>query len=165
MAIANLKLINALRATAVRLSNGATYAWGHHGSCNCGNLVQVISNMTEGEIIRYAHSQPSSGEWTELAEEYCPVTNAPFALVMSKLEEIGLSSADMHHIEYLNDKAVLGSLPNGFKWLQKNVRKDVIEYFNAFANMLENQLLENINLNLEEILKEDIDYEQELLFI
>lgn len=163
MAVPNLKLINALRATSSRLRNGAHYAWGHHGSCNCGNLVQVISNFTEGEIIRYAHA--SAGEWTELAEEYCPITNVPFALVMAKLEEIGLSSADIHHIEYLNDKAVLNHLPNGFRWLQRNVREDVIAYFDAFSNMLEHQLLDNIELNLEQFAKDDIDYEKEYLFV
>ena len=163
MATPNLQFIAALRATASRLRYGAHYAWGHHGSCNCGNLVQVISNFTEGEIIRYAHA--SAGEWTELAEEYCPVTNAPLALVMAKLEEIGLSSADIHHIECLNDKAVLNYLPNGFRWLQRNVREDVITYFEAFASMLEHHLLDNIELNMMGLDEDDYNYEKEYLFV
>jgi len=43
MAFPNTVLIEALRTTAKRLSDGATYAWGNHGACNCGNLLQVIT--------------------------------------------------------------------------------------------------------------------------
>ena len=75
MAQANLPLINALRETARRLRQGAAYSWGHHGACNCGNLLQVVSNFTKEEIVTYAHT--GIGEWTEIAEESCPVTDAP----------------------------------------------------------------------------------------
>ena len=105
MAKATIELINALRETASRLRSGAHYAWGHHGACNCGNLVQVVTRFTEGEILRYAHT--GTGEWTEMTEEFCPVTNAPLTLVITKLEEIGLTPSDIHHIEYLSDKTVL----------------------------------------------------------
>ncbi len=94
MATPTIELINALRETATRLRNGAHYAWGHHGACNCGNLVQVVTNFTKGEILRYAHT--GIGEWTELAEEFCPVTNAPLTLVVTRLESIGLTPVDIH---------------------------------------------------------------------
>ncbi len=138
------ELIHALRETANRLRNGAHYAWGHHGACNCGNLVQVITRLSKGEILRYAHT--GIGEWTELAESFCPVTNAPITLIMKKLEESGLTPTDIHHIEYLSDREVLNHLPGGFRWLKRNKREDAIDYFEAFAGLLEEQLLQSIDI-------------------
>jgi hypothetical protein len=149
MATPTIELISALRETAARLRNGAHYAWGHHGACNCGNLVQVVTHFTEGEILRYAHS--STGEWTEMTEEFCPVTNAPLTLVITRLEEIGLTPTDIHDIEYLSNKEVLKQLPGGFRWLKRNKREDAIEYFEAFANMLEEKMIQHINVDIESI--------------
>ena len=149
MAQPTLKLINALRETANKLRNGSHYAWGHHGACNCGNLVQVITQFTEGEILRYAHT--GIGEWTELAQEFCPITNAPFSLVIKKLEEVGLTPTDIHHVEYLNDKEVLKNLEGGFRWLKRNKREDAIAYFEAFANVLENKILATVGIDMKSI--------------
>lgn len=150
MAKASIELITALRKAASRLQSGAHYAWGHHGACNCGHLVQAVSNLTEGEIIRYAHT--GAGEWTELAEEFCSITSAPYTLLMTKLDELGLTPTDIHHIEYLNDKEILQHLDGGFRWLKKNKREDAIAYFEAFANMLEEKLGQQLNINFENIL-------------
>ena len=62
-------------------------------------------------------------------KDFCSITNAPFTLMMAKLEEIGLTPTDIHHLEYLNDKEVLQYLDGGFRWLKKNKRKDAIAYF------------------------------------
>jgi hypothetical protein len=150
MATASIQLISALRKAASRLQNGAHYAWGHHGACNCGQLVQVVSQLTEGEIIRYAHT--GTGEWTELAEDFCSITNAPYTLLMVKLEELGLNASDIHHIEYLSDKEVLQYLDGGFRWLKRNKREDAIAYFEAFANMLEEKLAQQLNIDFIKIL-------------
>jgi hypothetical protein len=150
MAVPSLLLINALRKTASKLRNGVHYSWGHHGACNCGNLLQTVTHLSENEILRFAHT--SVGEWTELAEEYCPVTNAPVNMVISELQKLGLNSTDVHHIEYLNDKKVLQFLEGGFRWLKHNKREDAIAYFEAFANMLEEELLNTIKINFEDIL-------------
>lgn len=144
MAQANLPLINALRETARRLRQGAAYSWGHHGACNCGNLLQVVSNFTKEEIVTYAHT--SIGEWTEIAEESCPVTNAPLYFLMKKLEQLGLTPSDIHNIEYLEDREVLNHLTGGFRWLKRNIREDVIDYFEAMAAMLEEKLLAEVEL-------------------
>jgi hypothetical protein len=135
MAYPNAELITALRTTAERLKGGNHYAWGNHGSCNCGNLLQVVTNISKEEILKYA--QTGIGEWTELAADYCPVTNAPVDLLISTLEKIGLTPTDIHNIEYLEDKEVLKQLPGGFRWLKKNVREDVVLYLEAFAQVLE----------------------------
>ena len=147
MAIPSIQLVKVLRETARRLRSGIHYSWGHHGACNCGILLQVITPLSEGEILRYAHT--AVGEWTELADEYCAASNAPVHLVLSKLEQAGLTPADIRHIEYLTDREVLNHLPGGFRWLKKNVREDVILYFEAFADLLEEKLIQTIEINLE----------------
>lgn len=144
MAYPNIELITALRETAYRLKNGAPYAWGNHGSCNCGNLLQVITDLSKEEILTYAHS--GIGEWTELAADYCGVTNAPVSLLLKKLQDAGLTPTDIHHLEYLDDRQVLNSLPGGFRWLKRNQREDVIIYFETFAQLLEDQLIESVPL-------------------
>lgn len=167
MAHPSIELINAFRKTAERLRNGAHYAWGHHGACNCGNLLQVITPLTEAEILHYAHL--GNGEWTELAEEFCGVSNAPVGLLVSKLEQAGLTPTDIHHIEYLSDKQVLQYLPGGFRWLKRNVREDVILYFEAFADMLEEKLLKTVSIDMSEMIstsltgKERVQSEAEVL--
>ena len=149
MAKATIELIHALRLTASNLRNGAYHSWGHHGACNCGNLVQSLTKFTKEEILRYAHT--SSGEWTELALEFCPTSNAPLTLVFKRLQEIGLTPTDIHHIEYLSDRTILENLPGGFRWLKRNKKEDAIDYFEAFANLLEEKFLQQIDVRLENI--------------
>ena len=149
MAIPTIELIDALRETALRLRNGAHYAWGHHGTCNCGNLVQVITDFNKEEILRYAHT--GIGEWTELAQEFCPVTNAPITLIITRLQQIGLTPTDIYNIEYLCDKEVLYNLPGGFRWLKRNIRGDAIHYFEAFANLLEDKWIQSMDLSVEKL--------------
>lgn len=144
MALPNLPLIESLRETASRLRNGASYSWGHHGACNCGNLLQVVCNLSKEEIVTYAHL--GQGEWTEIAEEYCPVSHSPLYLMMQQLEKIGLTPTDIHNIEYLEDRKVLNNLPGGFRWLKRNIREDVIEYFESMADVLEQELIKSIEI-------------------
>ena len=144
MAYPNVRLIEALRDTAKKLSEGSYYAWGHHGACNCGTLLQVITSMTKEEILSYAHT--GTGEWTEIAEDYCMITGAPAYLMISKLEALGLTIMDIHNLEYLEDRKVLNHLPGGFRWLKRNVREDVIDYFETFASLLEDKLLQHISI-------------------
>ncbi len=160
MAKPSLALIEALRETAEKLRNGAHYAWGHHGSCNCGNLVQVVTKLTSGEIVRYAHQ--GVGEWTELAQEFCPVTRAPLNLIIGKLVEIGLTPTDIHHLEYLTDRAVLDRLPGGFRWLQRNQRDDAVIYFETFAELLYDKLQEEISINLAAIMYQHQNHSRQL---
>jgi hypothetical protein len=147
MAKPSFELVQALKETANRLKNGAYYAWGNHGGCNCGNLLQVVTQLSKEEILQYAHS--GIGEWTELAEDFCGVSNAPISLLLKKLQELGLTPTDIHNLEYLEDKTVLQNLPGGFRWLKKNVREDVIVYFETYAQLIEEQLIEQIQIPTE----------------
>lgn len=144
MAYPTIELISALRETALRLKNGAHYAWGNHGACNCGNLLQTVTRLSKEEILTYA--QTGIGEWTELAEDYCSITDAPVSLLVHKLTNIGLTPVDIHNLEYLQDKTVLNNLPGGFRWLKRNVREDVIAYFETYAAMLEEKLIQSIKI-------------------
>lgn len=144
MANPNMILVNALRQTAERLRNGATYAWGNHGACNCGNLLQVISPLSRQDILSYA--QTGIGEWSELSAEFCETSNAPVDMLVSKLQGIGLTPSDIHNLEYLDNREVLAHLPGGFRWLKKNSREDVILYFETFADMLEKKLFSGISI-------------------
>lgn len=145
MAHPTIELIAALRLTATNLRNGAYHSWGHHGACNCGNLVQSVTQLNKDEILKYAHD--GAGEWTELAIDFCPITNAPLALIFSKLDAIGLTPTDIHHVEYLSDKEVLNNLAGGLRWLKRNKKEDAIAYFESFANLLEDKLLKQINID------------------
>jgi len=151
MAQPNIELIAALRETAKRLKNGAPYAWGNHGTCNCGNLLQVVTNLSKEDILYYA--QTGIGEWTELAEEYCVVSNAPVAMLITKLLETGLTPTDIHNIEYLQDRDVLDRLPGGFRWLKRNQRDDVVVYLETFATLLEDKLLQQVEVPYEQWLQ------------
>ena len=151
MANPTTALIDALRLTAKNLSNGAYHSWGHHGACNCGNLVQSVTKFTKEEVLKYAHA--STGEWTEMAQEFCPITNAPLKLIFCKLEDIGLTPTDIHHIEYLSDKEVLNNLPGGFRWLKRNKKEDAIAYFETFANVLEDKLISGIKIDVDSFQK------------
>lgn len=138
MAYPNQILIDALRTTAKRLRDGAYYAWGHHGGCNCGNLLQVLTRLSKEEILQCA--QEAHGEWTELAIEYCETTNTPLSKIISELLSVGLTNTDIHNLEWLEDREVLEKLPGGFRWLRKNLREDTILYFETFADLLASRL-------------------------
>ncbi len=160
MAHPNLELISALRKTAKRLGDGAYYAWGHHGACNCGHLLQTVTDLSKEEILRVAHK--SDGEWSELSQTYCDVTNAPVDLLITKLESIGFTPSDIHHLEYLTDEQVLHKLPNGFQWLSRNTREDVVVYMETLADLLEEKLLSTISLRplikeTEEMMEENLE--------
>jgi hypothetical protein len=152
MAKPTIELIEGLRTAATNLKAGAYYAWGHHGACNCGHLLQVTTQLTKEEIQRYAHT--SRGEWTEIAEESCAVSGAPIDMLLTKLQQLGLTPTDIHNLEYLQDKEVLNRLPGGFRWLTRNVRKDVITYFETYANWLEEQLLLTIEISYQQLANE-----------
>lgn len=90
MPFPTIPLIQGLRSAASQLRKGAYYAWGHHGACNCGHLLQATAHLTKEEIMTYAHT--GNGEWTELAEEACTVSGAPVNLLIHKLEQLGLTT-------------------------------------------------------------------------
>ncbi|GHB85459.1 hypothetical protein [Persicitalea jodogahamensis] len=151
MAQPNLTLIDALRRTAAKLQKGAPYQWGHMGSCNCGNLAQELTTLTKAEIHEHALAV-GRGDWQEQLNDYCPTSGLPMDLLIADMLEAGLTSSDLQHLERLTDRRILERLPREKRYLRHNFRDDVILYINAWADLLEEQLLNKIKLpNLEEI--------------
>jgi len=138
MAEPSKSLISALRETARRLSEGAPYQWTHQGKCNCGHLVQTILGLGAAEIHRRGLQKP--GEWTEHANDYCPVSQHPVDQLIHVLREFGLNPADLAHLEYLTDPNVIKQIPFNRRPLRKNHRDDVVLYLEKWADALEQQL-------------------------
>ncbi len=145
MATPNLKLIDVLRKTAKKLQNGSNYQWGHMGSCNCGNLAQEVTMLSQAEIHEHA-LRTREGDWSEQTAEYCAKSGLPMDILVDKMLQIGLTTTDLQHLEKLSDKEILKRLPFEERNLQHNVRNDVVKYFSLWADMLEEQLLDSIQL-------------------
>ncbi|MFC4872984.1 hypothetical protein [Negadavirga shengliensis] len=142
MAKANPVLIKALKKTVLKLKNGASYQWGHMGACNCGNLAQEISQLSKGDIHRYA--MQGHGDWSEQLRDYCPTSGYPMDLLISKLLETGLDIDDLKHLERLSDPCVLALLPLGKRGNVKyNDRSDVIAYLECWIDLLEEDWSKN----------------------
>ncbi|QCK16016.1 hypothetical protein [Mangrovivirga cuniculi] len=139
MARPNKSLINALRKAAEKLNESDKYQWGHMGSCNCGFLAQEITNLNKGEIHTYAMQK--YGDWTEQAMDYCTDSKQPFDLIINTMVNEGLTIEDLIELERLKNKEVLKRIPNK-DYLRHNKKDDVVKYMNAWADLLEEKLLE-----------------------
>lgn len=139
----SMELIGAIRRAATKLAQSTHYQWGHMGACNCGFLVQEITQLHKEEIHRRAMT--GHGDWTEQLNDYCPTSGLPMDDLISELLGAGLSTDDLRHLERLSDPAVLHSLPAG-RFLQHNCRQDVITYLHAWAGVLEAKLVSQIKL-------------------
>ncbi|TAH27305.1 MAG: hypothetical protein EAZ07_01740 [Cytophagales bacterium] len=140
MAKASFMLVDALRKTAKNIQSGKPYEWGHMGSCNCGNLAQTLLNISKGDIHRYAMDK--LGDWSEQLNDYCPTSGLPMDQLISGLLQKGLSTDDLKHLEYLTDVNVIKA--TGRIHLRNNILQDVVDYMNAWANLLESELLSPI---------------------
>ena len=146
MAKATYTLINALRKSAEGLEQGSRYEWGHMGACNCGSLVQEISQLSKAEIHRYAMQK--YGDWTEQSMDYCPQSTFPIDLLISELLAVGLEISDIKNLERLSDLQVLRQLPKHNRFLLRNKREHVIIYMKAWAQLLEEELLSKMQTPL-----------------
>lgn len=142
MAKPSLRLISALRETAKNLANGANYQWGHMGSCNCGNLAQVLTPFTKAEIHKFAMEK--SGDWSEQIQDYCPTSGYPMDMLIEELLKQGLTETDLQNLEYLSDKEIL--LKMG-RYVDRNNRVDVIDYLKTWADLLEEKLIKPIGIS------------------
>jgi hypothetical protein len=150
MAHASYSLIEAIRKAADTISTSEKYMWGHMGSCNCGNLAQQLTQYTPAEI--HAFAMQGRGDWREQLEEYCPTSGLPINMLISSLLNKGLSTSDLQHLERLSDPKVREKMPlERRNSLKHNDKADVVYYLNTWANMLEEQLLENISIDLSRI--------------
>ena len=145
MALPKPALIEAIRKTAKKLSLSQQYQWGHMGSCNCGHLVQEITQLSRAEIHEYA-MRTRGGDWSEQALDFCPTSGYLMDQVISIMLDAGMELADFRHLERLSDKEVLAHLPEDTRYLRHNRREDVVQYLYSWANLLEEKLLQQVAL-------------------
>jgi hypothetical protein len=143
MATASIEIINALRKTADKLEKGNPFEWGHMGSCNCGNLAQTITHFTKEEIHRFAMQK--QGDWADQLIDFCPTSGYPMDLIIQKMMDIGFSKDDLTHLEWLSDTSILDKIGSQVK-LYRNVKSDTILYMNTWADILEEEFLQNHKL-------------------
>jgi hypothetical protein len=131
--------IQLLRKTAARSADSAHYAWGHMGSCNCGHLAQEITQLSKAEI--HAFAMQRYGDWSTQVREYCPSSGLPIDWIIEQLLQEGFTTRELHELEWLENDQVLKYLAGGKRWLARNKRDDVVAYLDAWANMLEAELV------------------------
>jgi len=144
MAKISFDLIQALRKTAHKIAQSNTYQWGHMGLCNCGFLAQEITSLSKEDIHRRAMQR--HGDWSEQLNDYCPTSGLPMDDLIDELVNFGFTLGELRHLERLSDPTVLQSLPLDKRYLRHNVKEDVVVYFNAWARLLEESLLNEISL-------------------
>lgn len=146
MARATPELIVALRTTAARIADGAKYQWSHFAVCNCGNLAQTITDLDPREIYEAAFQRP--GDWGEQAREFCPTSGYPMDWILGRMLEVGLDLHDIRDLERLSNDRVLRRAAAG-RTLRYTRREDVVEYMRAWADLLEEQLADDLPLAAE----------------
>ncbi|MBK6263511.1 hypothetical protein JKA74_00575 [Marivirga sp. S37H4] len=144
MAKASFKLIRAIRKSAETIKNGTEYQWGHMGSCNCGHLAQELTTFSKREIHEYAMRK--SGDWTDQVQAYCSSSEMPMDLIISSMMEAGLERKDMVELERLKNKEVRRFMGLKGQNLSHNKKEDVVSYMLAWADLLENELIERVTL-------------------
>jgi hypothetical protein len=144
MARSSVHLVAAIRQTARRLAQGDNYQWGHMGSCNCGHLAQTITHYSKGRI--HGAAMWRHGDWREQLRDYCPQSGLPLDEIIDYMIDYGLSTDDLTHLERLSDPKILAMLPPKGRNLKHNVRDDVVLYLHIWANLLEEELLPEIQI-------------------
>jgi hypothetical protein len=138
MAIATDSLILILKKTVDLLEETESYQWGHMGSCNCGHLAQVITGKTHAQIHNMA--MMTDGDWSDKAEKYCKDSGLPIDDIIKEMLAHGFELDDIRHIEYLSHPKIVKRLIGTPFQHRRNSLEDVILYFKAWIDELENKL-------------------------
>lgn len=164
MARASRPLIEAIRATAVRLERAGThYRWSHFAHCNCGQLAQTLTGWSPETLYEAATAQ--RGDWAEQAHaaratwpDYgdrpaldegawqpedlgaCTVSHRRMSELFDILAQWGLSPQDVAFLERLEDPVVRRRLGTNTVDFHHSDRKNVTAYLRAWAEVLEAQL-------------------------
>ena len=132
------RLIDALRETADRLRSGSDYKWSNYGLCNCGHLAQTVTHLSPKEIHDAARQR--AGDWGQQALEYCGQTGLEMDHIMEQLLGLGLTRTDIRDIERLSNPKVRRRMAGHASGVTHFARTDAIAYFEAWADLLEEQL-------------------------
>ena len=144
MARANLKLIQAIKVAAEKIESGENYQWGHMGACNCGHLAQELTTYSKREIHEYAMRK--SGDWTDQVNDFCGNTALPMDEIISSMMTAGLERNDMIELERLKNQEVRRALGKRGNTLNHNVKNDVVLYMRTWAELLEQELIDQVEL-------------------
>lgn len=147
MAKSTVQLIDALRRTAKRLSTSGEFRWTHMGRCICGHLAQTITRFTPAQI--HAMALQKAGDWEQQTFDYCPSSKYTIDYVIQTMLDLGLNRQDIACLEKLSDVRVLRQL--GVTHLDYRSAGDAVCYLNAFADILETELLEDHVPGIQEI--------------
>jgi len=137
VAIATESLVKILKNTITLLEETESYQWGHMGSCNCGHLAQAITGKSNAQIHNMA--MLTDGDWSDKAEKYCKDSGLPIDNIIKEMLSVGFELDDIHHIEYLSHPKITKRLKDTPFKHRRNSLEDVILYFNAWIDELENR--------------------------
>lgn len=145
MARATPFLVEKLREAAATIENAGDYNWGHIGRCNCGHLVQSMTDFSAKEIFAMAQKNYID-EWTEFANDYCPNDGASVDQLMDTLIAHGFELKDIHQLEYLSNPKVLKAIPGSPRSLEKGKPRNAALYMRTWAALLELELKDESDL-------------------
>ncbi len=120
------KLINALVRVATAINaDTIVYDWSKPHSCNCGVVAQALLDVKRGELeeaYKPYQSRLSQGNvsisWKNAVRYFCPISGERLPEIFQRLQDAGLSPADIAHLEYLENPAILAasSIPKFDAW-------------------------------------------------
>lgn len=119
------------------------------GRCNCGHLVQAVTELSPREIHHMALQKP--GDWERQALDYCPESGYEIDFVIGTLLDLGLTKQDLVHLERLSDPQIIKQLPLGERDLNFRKKQDVLLYLKTWIDMLEEQFTAEINIPVPDV--------------
>jgi len=137
MKLPNMELVRAMRSAAKRLRANAVYSWGHHGSCNCGHLIQSLTKLTHRQIRQAAHQK--DGEWKDLSRTHCETSGLEVDKILKILFSLGLNVEDIIHLENLSDPKILKLMPIDSNSVKRNNRMHLIYYLESWADYIDSK--------------------------
>ncbi len=111
------KLIAALVrvATAIK-TDTICYDWHKPHSCNCGVVAQTLLGVKREELKELYEPHQSrlsrggvSISWKNAVRYFCPISGERLPEIFQRLQDAGLSPADIAHLEYLENPAILAA--------------------------------------------------------
>jgi len=133
-------LIGALRLAIDALQNGTIhYDWKEQCSCNMGVVAQAVLKVDVNELEdlrdslfdkltkinkerKNENKEQFDRTWKNAIQLGCPLTGERLPEIIKRLEECGMSRADMVHLEYLENPAILE-----LSGIQKEMHSDKIQ--------------------------------------
>lgn len=148
------------------MQEDVTYRWSSFAHCNCGHLAQTITGLGPTEI--QSRAMRREGDWGSQARDLasrkfpdfdygnrpaldegawepedvgaCQVTGTRLDEILDRMYALGLTPADVGHLERLSGPDVRRRLGNNTEYFPHHQRANVVAYFCAWADLLEERL-------------------------